>query len=106
MVATPRIVQASSYRNLVVIVPLALLLLGAAVWFSYDHGRSQADGSELVLLEENSSQAKYIQDLEAEKSRLREKVAALERSSQIDREATKLVREELKQLQDERMKQE
>ncbi|MET0105853.1 MAG: DUF6776 family protein [Sedimenticola sp.] len=106
MVATPRIVQASSYRSLVVIVPLALLLLGAAVWFSYDHGRSQAGGSELALLEENRSQAKYIENLEAEKSRLREKVAALERSSQIDREATKLVREELKQLQDERMKQE
>ncbi|MES9913165.1 MAG: DUF6776 family protein [Candidatus Sedimenticola sp. 4PFRAG1] len=102
--SSPRIVQTNSYRSHVIGLIVVLALIAGVAWYSFDYGRNNAGGYELALLEENSHQREYIKELEAERTGLRERAAAFERSSQIDREAIKLVRGELKAFQDERMK--
>ena len=90
---TPRIVQPNS----------AARWFGVAAWFGFDYGREWAgfaasDSSRAVRRLRESVSA-----LEDERLELRQKVAILQRSGQIDREASRLAQEELKKIQEEKM---
>ncbi len=83
---------------------LPVLLAGFFAWGGFDFGREQAVADLSALEAQAQRWEERIQELDAERSRLRSQVAALERASQIDREATKLAQEELKQSQDRQLK--
>ncbi len=101
--SSPRIVQSGSRRIYLWLV-LPVLLAGFFAWGGFDFGREQAVADLSALEAQAQRWEERIQELDAERSRLRSQVAALERASQIDREATKLAQEELKQSQDRQLK--
>lgn len=78
----------------------AVLLLGAA-YFLFDRGRLSA-GTELVQLrEQRKEQEQRIRDQQQEIFSMREQIAVLQRSSEIDRLASLNVRNEFAGLQEE-----
>ena len=110
-VANPIIVQPGKgeRRRWLVVTLIPLMLLGTG-WYTYDYGRSSvhfdsvAAGKKIKGLEQQvAGLEQQVNDLEAERVELRQQVAALGRASQIDREAAREVREEIKIIQDERL---
>lgn len=97
-IATPRIVQSrSKWVYLWLLVPL---VVGAALlsgWEGYRPRQAPAIDEVTPLTRLLDDKVKQIALLEAERSQLRERIAALERSVQIDREAMRQVREALYQ---------
>ncbi len=104
---TPRITQDSDWRIKVLwALFLPVLALAIALFFYYGEG-----AEDLQSIAEESAQVSQIQALEkerlaleAERETLRKRVALLERSSQIDREAALQLSGELKSEQEERLK--
>jgi len=100
-IKTPHIVQSSGALKWFGVFFLGALLGGAA-WFGFDYGRelaglSAGESSRTVRRLRNA-----VEQLEAERDELRHELTALRRSSQIDREATKLAQMELVKLQEQR----
>ncbi|MCG8429023.1 MAG: hypothetical protein MI754_16830 [Chromatiales bacterium] len=113
-VKTPKIVQPGS-KQVSVWLLLSALIVVAALWGYREWTFQQQGPVEVSLvssLEPTSlepelyQQKTYIAELEEERDQLRLKVATLERTSQIDQEAVKQVRQEMKGLQAERLKME
>ncbi|MFC1684741.1 DUF6776 family protein [Pseudomonadota bacterium] len=102
---TPKIVPPGSGWS-----PWWLLLIpvmvAAAAWAAYEYGRLQAGFDEVATQERILSLEDQVHELETERAELYQQMAALERSSQIDREAARTVRDEIKLMQDERLEME
>ncbi|TVO72469.1 DUF6776 family protein [Sedimenticola selenatireducens] len=99
-ITTPRIVQSRSrWVYLWVLVPI---VLGAALlvgWERYLPPVEPVVDEVTPLNRRLKDKDKQIAVLEAERGQLREQIAALERAAQIDHEAMRQVREELRQSQ-------
>ena len=97
-IETPKIVQGRSWT--VYFWPLLPLLLFLVYQYSQEHFSKQMGHADLQVdaLEQSRDQLqRQLTELEDERMRLQTLVAALQRTAQIDREATRQVREELKQ---------
>lgn len=104
---TPKIVQPGSSRFYLWLLFGLLLALALVVgWRGFDVGREQAGDTLRDLRSENAGQRKQISDLEQQRDRLKERLAGLERSNQVDREAVRQVREQLRVQQEERSRME
>lgn len=105
--STPKIVQPGSRQIYLWLVMALLLALALAVgWRSFDFGREHA-GDELRDLRQTvSSQRQRIDELEQQRDTLQEQLAGMERSAQVDREATRGAREQLSRYQEERVQME
>jgi len=80
---------------------LLLVLLGAWSWQVYDLGRRHG-GYDSNLVEHRRGELKgRLETLEDERETLRLRAASMERSAQIDRDAVRRAREEIRALQDE-----
>ena len=99
-VATPKIVHHGKQRIFYGVLIVAVLMVVAA-WAGFDYGRQHSLSHEAVE-RENVEIRRQLEAMDLERGRLRERLAAQQRASQIDREATKLMREELRQSQDDR----
>jgi len=77
-------------------------LLGAAAWFGFDYGRDWAGLSAGQNSRSVSRLRTAVEELERERDELRQQLTALERSGQIDREATRMAQMELVKLQEQR----
>jgi hypothetical protein len=94
-------VRAVAFRLVAYFVVAGLLVLAA--WTAYDVGRQQAgfDSSQARKLRRELSHR--VEVLENERDELLQRVASLQRTVQIDREAARQVRQSLLELQDERL---
>lgn len=102
--STPRIVQDQGYRSLRWILILVLMCGMVVVGFFANRFNADFDSQEMQQLQDVIKfQKERIDELERDRSASAEKMALLERSSQIDQEAVRKVREELKNYQDERL---
>ena len=106
-VTTPKIVQPSGRGHylwfvlgLVMIVALGLAYSQVPYWVKTDVVSTVSNQNEAAALELKDV---YIEQLEEERDALRLQVAALERSSQVDRQAIEQVREEMKQAAADRL---
>ncbi len=98
-ITQPKIVQPGSGRrgwSLGLILFPGVLL--AASWYAYEYGRTgllfgsmQADSTVTVLERQVDALQQQVKALEAERVKLHEEAAVLERASQIDREAVRVV---------------
>jgi hypothetical protein len=99
---TPRIVDSKGGGARWFMVFFLGALLGGVGWFAFDYGREWAG----LSLSDTGRSVKRLREsvaaLTRERDELRQKLPALERSSQIDREASRLAQMELKKLQEER----
>jgi hypothetical protein len=100
-ITTPRITQAGAgalWRN--------FLLLGAAAgviaWQAFDYGRVRGDYSAGRRGNSIDRLTETVVALEKERDDLRQKLAVLERTQQVDAEATRLAMRELADLQQEK----
>ena len=82
------------------------VVVATAAWAAYEYGRLQAGFDEIVARERILSLESQVQELGTERAELYQQTAALERSSQIDREAARTVRDENKLMQDEQLEME
>ncbi len=103
----PRIIQPSGvwYRRAAFLVLLAMSVV-VSVWYAFDRGRLSAGFNRSEARERIAEQARRITGLEEERSTLRQRVAVLERSSQIDRTAVNEMKAQLKGFQQQRLDQE
>lgn len=99
---TPRIVQPHGGGTRWLGVLLLAALLGGVGWFAFDYGRERAGLSHSDTGRSVKRLGESVAALTRERDELRQKLAAAERSSQIDREASRLAQLELKKLQEER----
>jgi len=76
--------------------------LGGVSWVAFDYGRDWAGLSHSDTGRTVNRLRESVAALTQERDDLRQQLTALERSSQIDREASRLAQAELKQLQEER----
>lgn len=102
---TPKIVQPGAQRSPLWWLLLPLVLVAVA-WGAYEYGRAQVIFDAGEAREQISSLELQVDKLETERADLYQRLAALERSGQIDREAARTVREEIKLIQDEQLKME
>jgi len=100
--STPRIVQNQGYRPLR--WSLVLLAMCGLVLAGYYASQYQIDQRSQETQNVIKFQQERIDELEINRSESTEKLAVLERTSQIDREAVRKVKEELKNYQQERSK--
>ena len=101
-IKTPRIVQSSSGATRWFVVFFLGALVGGAGWFGFDYGREWAGLSHSDTGRTVKRLRQSVDALTRERDELRQQLTAMERSSQIDREASRLAQEELKQIQEER----
>ncbi len=99
---TPRIVQSNGGGIRWFAVFFLGALLGGVGWFAFDYGRELAGLSYSDTGRSVKRLRKAVTALTQERDELRQQLVALERSSQIDREASRLAPTELKKLQEER----
>ncbi len=102
---TPRIVQPGSRLPLFLSLLVVLMLLAGGWYLWLGPGRDQGPDPAQLQQQLDASAAR-IQALEVEREKLLEQIAMLERTSQIDREAVRQVREQLAAYQEERSKME
>jgi len=82
-------------------VSLSLVVLGYAAWWLYDLGKLHGVTELQSLRQEHARLEDAYENLVDESESLRERVAILDRSSRIDRQAAQDVQNELGALQDE-----
>lgn len=102
---TPKIVPPGSGWSpwWLLLIPV---LVAATAWGAHEYGRLQAGFDGAAAREQILSLKDKVQQLETERAELYQQMAALERSSQIDQEAARTVRDEIKLMQDERLEME
>ncbi len=103
----PRIIQPGGvwYRRGALLVLLAASVV-VSVWYAFDRGRASAGFNHIEALKRIEQQDLKIVELEDQRAALRQKVAVLERSAQIDRTSVVKMREQIKKFQRERLDQE
>ncbi len=99
-IKTPRIVPVNNGMRWFGVFFLGTLL-GAAGWFGFDYGREWAGLSAGETSKTIRRLRQAVVELEKQRADLRGQVAALDRSSQIDREAMRISQMELKTAQNE-----
>lgn len=99
---TPRIVYSNGGGARWFLVFFLGALLGAAGWVGFDYGREWAGLSRSDTGRSVKRLRESIAALMRERDGLRQELTALESSSQIDREASRLAQMELKKFQEER----
>lgn len=100
---TPKIVQSNRYRYYWALFFLVAVL--AAGWGGHYLAGYQMDSSQESFYTQIDTQQMRIDQLEQELSASNEKLAVLERASQVDQEAMKRVKEQLAAYQKDRSKQ-
>jgi hypothetical protein len=98
----PRIIGASQGMPSWVRLSLLLILLGGVALLAYKQGGSGLAQGFARL----QSGLNHVQALEQERNELRRELVMVKRAAEVDREAFVAVREQIKQLQDERLKME
>lgn len=98
---SPRIVPSSSGAGRWFAIFFLGALLGAVGWFAFDYGREWAGVSNRTEGKSVKRLGSAVAALEEERDALRQQLAALERASQVDREASRLAQVELKRYQEE-----
>ncbi len=103
----PRIIQPSGvwYRRGAFLALLAASVV-FSVWYAFERGRASADFNHVESGKRIEQQDQKIVDLEEQRAALRQKVAVLERSAQIDRTSVDKMKEQLKKFQRERLERE
>ncbi|MCU7941370.1 MAG: hypothetical protein KZQ87_01690 [Candidatus Thiodiazotropha sp. (ex Cardiolucina cf. quadrata)] len=81
---------------------LLLLLLSGVAWMAYKQGGSSLAQGFARL----QSGMDHVQTLEQERNELRRQLAMVKQAAEVDREALLAIREQIKKLQDERLKME
>lgn len=101
--STPKIVQTD--RRGSYLWALVLLGIGGVTgWYLSGIGHEPVTDDRLSALRSDAAgERQRVEELEQERSSLQEQLAVLERSGQIDREATQQVREQLKTYEQERV---
>lgn len=110
----PKIVQPNSGRYgrclLLMLFPAVVVITS---WYAYEYGRTgilfdsmTVDSTSTVLEHQVKELQRQVEELGAERVKLYEERAVLERTSQIDREAARAVGEEMKGIQESRLKME
>jgi len=89
------------------------VVVAIVAWYAYEYGRTGllfnsigADSQVVQLERQVKIFQQQIKNLELDRMKLREEIAVLERASQIDREAARVVSEEMKQAQEKQLKME
>lgn len=82
------------------LIALLILLLLAGGWWLYDKGMHDGAGALTRLEKERAELRSEVKQLNKERRRLADQLAVLERSSQIDRQASMEVRQSLEEFQD------
>ena len=77
-----------------------------SIWYAFDRGRLSAGFDHIEARKRIEQQDQKIVELEQQRAALRQKVAVLERSAQIDRSSVGKMREQIKKFQQERLEQE
>jgi hypothetical protein len=98
----PRIVGANEGVPRWIRMGLLLILLGGVAWLAYKQGGSSLAQGFARL----QSGLDHVQTLEEERNQLRRELAMVKQAAEVDREALIAVRDQIKQLQDERLKME
>ena len=99
-VVAPKIVQQNSGGKkwlLMLFVIFAVVLS----WFAFDYGRLTSGASRVAYEEKIDERDQTIRKLKQRVEEMRLKIASLQRSSQIDKSAAQLAREDLKHFQQE-----
>ncbi len=96
----PRIIQPGGvwYRRAAFLALLAISVV-VSVWYAFDRGRVSAGFNHIEALQRIEQQDGQIAMLEEERAVLRQKIAVLERSSQIDRTSVNEMKAQLKEFQ-------
>lgn len=96
----PHIVQHDN-RRFVLLVVVALLVLLVTAWAAYSYGykRAQVGAAPKEIVDELN---RKLELLEASRAEVRRKLVMAERISKVDREAIKVVNDQLRQFQEER----
>ncbi len=115
-IATPTIAQPGCFGSGGLLVTLVMVVLLAATgFFGWKYYESVTETDPLLMIgnsgdagvtllqQEIKVQRMRIEELEGERAKLRQQAVDLERRSQIDQEALKVAREELKGFQSERL---
>jgi len=113
-ITQPRIVQPDSerwgWRIMLFLFPVTVLI---SSWYAYEYGRTgilfnsmMADSTVTLLERQVETLQRQVENLGSEREKLQEEVAVLERTSQIDREAARILGEEMKSAQEARLKME
>jgi hypothetical protein len=98
----PRIVGANEGVPRWIRWGLLLILLGGVAWLAYKQGGSSLAQGFARL----QSGLDHVQNLEQERNELRRELAMVKQAADVDREALVAVRNQIKTLQDERLKME
>jgi hypothetical protein len=98
---TPRIGQPRTGAGRLFAVFFLGALLGGVGWFAFEYGREWAGLSNSIRGLSVKRLRNALNALEDERDALRQQLAALERASQIDQEASRLAQLELKKYQEE-----
>jgi predicted DNA-binding protein with PD1-like motif len=98
----PKIVGANQGVPYWIRLSLLLLLLAGVAWMAYKQGGSSLAQGFARL----QSGMDHVQSLEQERNDLRRELAMVKQAGEVDREALLAVREQIKKLQDERLKME
>ena len=87
--------------RLILLVLLGLVLLGVAAGLSYNYGRN-VEMAGLASIEQLADLQRKLDTVEYERTELHKEAVKLKRSSHIDQETIKAVKQQLQQLQNER----
>ncbi|MEW8028690.1 MAG: DUF6776 family protein [Candidatus Thiodiazotropha sp.] len=98
----PKIVGADEGVPRWVRLTLLLMLLGGVAWLAYKQGGSSLAQGFARL----QSGMDHVQTLEQERNELRRELAMAKQAAEVDREALLSIRDQIKKLQDERLKME
>ncbi len=103
----PRIIQPGGvwYRRAAFLVLLAVSVV-VSVWYAFDRGRLSAGFNRIEAGKRIEEQERRIAKLQEQRAALRQKVAVLERASQIDRSSVKEMKAQLKKFQQQRLDEE
>jgi len=97
-VVAPKIVQQNSGARKWLIL-LYVILAGLLSWFAFDYGRLTSGVSRAAYEDKIDERDRAVRQLNQRIEEIRLEIASLQRSSQIDKSAAQLAREDLKRFQ-------
>ena len=100
----PAIVQHDRGKRLSILMVILAVVLLISGWYAFDYGRVRGGFDSEVAGLEHSTLYDEIEEFRHERNELLQRVAILERSSQVDKAAAKALQRQIKVLQDEKLK--